>query len=170
MTANDMNGDGYNYDLIYIPTDVQVEKGEFRFVTADDAKRFMDYVHADKYLSKNQGKYAETYSVYSPWTHRVDFSYKHDFKVKAGNTTNTLQLNVDIKNVLNIFNSNWGVAKYMNPALGDGRILKYEGMDKEGYATFSTPSAVSTSTPVWTPSIGIGQCWYASVGIKYLFN
>jgi hypothetical protein len=170
MTANDMNGDGYNYDLIYIPTDAQVEKGEFRFVTADDAKRFMDYVHADKYLSKNQGKYAETYSVYSPWTHRVDFSYKHDFKVKAGNTTNTLQLNVDIKNVLNIFNSNWGVAKYMNPALGDGRILKYEGMDKEGYATFSTPSAVSTSTPVWTPSIGIGQCWYASVGIKYLFN
>ena len=170
MTANDMNGDGYNYDLIYIPTDAQVEKGEFRFVSADDAKRFMDYVHADKYLSKNQGKYAETYSVYSPWTHRVDFSYKHDFKVKAGNTTNTLQLNVDIKNVLNIFNSNWGVAKYMNPALGDGRILKYEGMDKEGYATFSTPSAVSTSTPVWTPSIGIGQCWYASVGIKYLFN
>ena len=60
MTANDMNGDGYNYDLIYIPTDAQVEKGEFRFVSADDAKRFMDYVHADKYLSKYQGKYAET--------------------------------------------------------------------------------------------------------------
>ena len=170
MTANDINGDGYNYDLIYIPTDEQVANGEFRFVSQDDATRFMDYVHADKYLSKNQGKYAETYSVYSPWVHRVDFSYKHDFKVKAGNSTNTLQLCFDVKNVLNLFNSNWGVAKYMNPELGEGRILKYEGMDKDGYATFSVPSAVSTSTQQWIPSIGIGQCWYASVGIKYMFN
>jgi hypothetical protein len=170
MTANDMNGDGYNYDLIYIPTDEQVANGDFRFVSESDAARFMDYVHADKYLSKNQGKYAESYSVYSPWTHRVDFSYKHDFKIKAGKTTNTLQLNVDFQNILNLFNSNWGVSKYMNPELGEGRILKYEGMDKEGYATFSVPAAVSTSTQQWIPSIGIGQCWYASVGIKYMFN
>ena len=170
MTANDMNGDGYNYDLIYIPTDEQVANNEFRFVSEDDAKRFMDYVHADKYLSKNQGKYAESYSVYSPWVHRVDFSYKHDFKIKAGNSANTLQLNVDIKNILNLFNSNWGVSKYMNPALGEGRILKYEGYDKDGYATFSTHSAVNPDTQVWNKSIGIGQCWYASVGIKYMFN
>ena len=170
MTANDMNGDGYNYDLIYIPTDEQVANKEFRFVSEDDAKRFMDYVHADKYLSKNQGKYAEAYSVYSPWTHRVDFSYKHDFKVKAGKSMNTLQLCFDVKNVLNLFNSNWGVSKYMNPALGEGRILKYEGYDKQGYATFSTPSAVNPNTQVWNSSIGIGQCWYASVGIKYMFN
>ena len=170
MTENDMNGDGYNYDLIYIPTDEQVAKKEFRFVSEDDAKRFMDYVHADKYLSKNQGKYAESYSVYSPWVHRVDFSYKHDFKIKAGKSMNTLQLCLDVKNVLNLFNSNWGVSKYMNPALGEGRILKYEGYDKDGYATFSTPSAVNPNTQVWNKSIGIGQCWYASVGIKYMFN
>ena len=170
MTSNDMNGDGYNYDLIYIPTDEQVANGDFRFVSEDDATRFMDYVHADPYLSKNQGKYAESYSVYSPWTHRVDFSYKHDFKVKAGKSMNTLQLCLDVKNVLNLFNSNWGVSKYMNPALGEGRILKYEGVDKEGYATFSTPSAVNPDTQVWNKSIGIGQCWYASVGIKYMFN
>ena len=170
MTSNDMNGDGYNYDLIYIPTDEQVANGEFRFVSEDDATRFMDYVHADKYLSKNQGKYAETYSVYSPWVHRVDFSYKHDFKVKAGKSMNTLQLCFDVKNVLNLFNSNWGVSKYMNPALGEGRILKYEGYDKDGYATFSTPSAVNSNTEVWNKSTGIGQCWYASVGIKYMFN
>ena len=170
MTANDMNGDGYNYDLIYIPTDEQVANREFRFVSADDEKRFMDYVHADKYLSKNQGKYAESYSVYSPWVHRVDFSYKHDFKVKSGKNTNILQLNVDVKNVLNLFNSNWGVSKYMNPSLSEGRILKYEGYDEDGVATFSTPSAVNPTTQVWNNSIGIGQCWYASVGIKYMFN
>ena len=170
MTANDMNGDGYNYDLIYIPTDKQVEDGEFRFVSESDATRFMDFVHADKYLSKNQGKYAEAYSVYSPWLHRLDFSYKHDFKVKVGNTTNTLQLNFDVKNVLNLFNSSWGVYKYMNPDLGEGRILKYEGIDKEGYPTFSTPAAVNGNVDIWKKYHGLGNCWYASVGIKYMFN
>ena len=170
MTANDMNGDGFNYDLIYIPTDEQVANNEFRFLAEDDAIRFMNYVHADKYLSKRQGQYAEAYSVYSPWVHRLDFSYKHDFKIKAGNQMNTLQLSVDLKNILNLFNSNWGVSKYMNPALGEGRILKYEGFDKDGYATFSTPAAVGTTSDVWKKSVSIGQCWYASVGIKYMFN
>ena len=170
MTSNDMNGDGYNYDLIYIPTDEQVANGDFRFVSADDAQRFMDYVHADKYLSKNQGKYAESYSVYSPWLHRLDFSYKHDFKVKIGQSVNKLQLNLDIKNVLNIFNSSWGVYKYMNPDLGEGRILKYEGYDAEGFATFSTPKAVGGDVEIWKKYHGLGNCWYASVGIKYMFN
>jgi hypothetical protein len=171
MMSNDMNGDGYNYDAMFIPTDEQVSSNQFRFVSSDDATRFMDYVHADKYLSKHQGQYAEPYAVYSPWVHRVDFSYKHDFTVKIGNSRNTLQLNFDIKNLLNLFNSSWGVSKYLNPAIGsDARILKFEGVDADGYATFSTNPAINGNTQTWTYNHGIGQCWYASIGLKYLFN
>ena len=171
MTTNDMNGDGYNYDALYIPTDDEVSSRQFRFVSMDDQNRFMDYVHHDKYLSKHQGQYAEGYSVYSPWVHRIDLSYKHDFTIKCGKNTNTLQLCVDLKNVLNLFNSSWGVSKYLNPAIGsDARILKYEGVDADGYATFSTPAAISGATQTFVPNHALGQCWYASVGIKYLFN
>ncbi|MEE0317621.1 MAG: carboxypeptidase regulatory-like domain-containing protein [Bacteroidales bacterium] len=171
MLSNDMNGDGYAYDAVYIPTDAQVKNGDFRFVSDDDRDRFMAFVHKDKYLSKHQGKYAEAYSVYSPWVHRVDFSYKHDFKVKAGKTTNILQLGFDIKNLLNLFNSNWGVMKILNPEIGtEARILKYEGADAEGYATFSTPKGITGNTKTFTPNHAIGQCWYASIGIKYMFN
>ena len=171
MTTNDMNGDGYNYDALYIPTDEQVATKQFRFVSQGDADRFMEYVHNSKYLSAHQGEYAEGYSLYSPWAHRVDFSYKHDFKVKAGNNTNVLQLGFDVKNVLNLFNSSWGVMKYLNPAIGsDARILKYEGVDADGYATFSTPGSISGSTETFVPNHAIGQCWYASIGIKYMFN
>lgn len=170
MTVSDMNGDGYNYDAIYVPTDQQVENNEFRFVSQDDRDRFMAYVHKDKYLSKHQGQYAEGYSVYSPWVHRIDFAYKHDFRIKAGQNMNIIQLSVDLKNVLNIFNSAWGVSKYMNSSLNSGRILKYESTDSEGYPVFSTPSAVSANTQTFVPYANIGQCWYASVGIKYMFN
>jgi len=173
MLTNDMNGDTYQYDAIYIPTDEQVKNKEFRFVSEDDANRFLAFAHNDKYLSKNQGKYAEAYSVYSPWVHRVDFSYKHDFKVNIGKTTNVLQLCLDVKNLLNMFNSSWGVSKHINPDVfttGEARILKYEGMDKDGYATFSTVKGIDGNTQTFVHNHALGQCWYASIGIKYLFN
>ena len=171
MTVNDINSDGYNYDAIYVPTDDEVANNQFRFVSADDQTRFMDYVHANDYLKNQQGKYSEAYSVYSPWVHRIDFGYKHDFTLKAGNDAHKLQLSFDIKNVLNLFNSSWGVGKYLNPEIGsEARILKYEGVDAEGVATFSTPSSINGNTKTFTPSYSLGQCWYASIGIKYFFN
>ena len=171
MTTNDMNGDGYNYDALYIPTDAQVANKEFRFVSDDDMQRFMDFVHNDSYLSSHQGEYAEPYSVYSPWVHRIDFGYKHDFRLNIGKTKHTLQISADIKNVLNLLDSSLGVSKYLNPEIGsDARILKYEGVDADGYATFSTPSSISANTKTWTPNYSLSQCWYASIGVKYIFN
>ena len=171
MTVNDINGDGYNYDAIYVPTDDEVATNKFRFVSADDKTRFMDYVHADNYLKNQQGKYAEAYSVYSPWVHRIDLGYKHDFVLNLKNSKHTLQLSADFKNVMNLFNSSWGVAKFLNPEIGsEARILKYEGVDADGVATFSTPSSINGNTKTFTPSYSLGQCWYALIGIKYFFN
>ncbi|MBQ7575497.1 MAG: TonB-dependent receptor, partial [Bacteroidales bacterium] len=148
----------------------QVNNREFRFVSDSDRDRFMAYVNKDSYLSKHKGQYAEAYSVYSPWVHRFDFGYKHDFKVNVGQSVNTLQLTFDIKNLANLFNSSWGVSKTMNSDLNSGRILKFEGADAEGYATFSAPKAVNGDISIWAPVYSIGQCWYASVGLKYMFN
>ncbi len=171
MMSNDMNGDGYNYDAMFIPTDAQVENGEFRFISNDSKNRFMDYVHNNSYLKKHQGEYAEAYSLYSPWVHRVDLSYKHDFSFNVCGAKHTLQLSLDVKNVLNLFNSSWGVSKYLNPEIGsDPRILKYEGVDAEGYATFSTNPAIDGNVKTFVPNKAIGQCWNASIGIKYIFN
>lgn len=171
MLQNDMNGDGQAYDPIFIPTDAQVANNEFRFKTTDDRDRFMAYVHNNSYLKDHQGEYAEAYSLYSPWVHRFDFSYKHDFKLNVGKTKHMLTLSFDIKNVGNLFNSSWGVAKTLNPAIGsEAKILKYEGADADGYAVFSTPSAINGSTKTWTANHAIGQCWYMSIGVKYTFN
>ena len=189
LMVNDMNGDGYTYDLVYVPTDADLAgnfdasgnwtgKGNFRFTSADDQQRFMDFVNGNDYLKNRKGEYAEAYSHYSPWLHRIDISYKHDFKLNIGKTKHTLQVGFDMKNVLNFFNSSWGVAKIANldysttPNNGVqySRILKYEGVDADGYATFSTPAAINGKASNWNPYHSIGQCWYASIGIKYFFN
>ena len=178
LVGNNINGDNVDYDPLYIPTDLQVANKEFRFASDDDRQRFMDFVHHDDYLKDHQGEYAEAYSYYNPWVHRIDFSYKHDFKLNIGSTSHKLQLSFDMKNVLNFFNSKWGVSKVANldfstnPSNGVqySTILKYEGFDNEGYPVFSTPSTVNKEAKMWNRQHTIGQCWYASVGIKYFFN
>ena len=166
MYDNDFNGDNYNYDVIYIPKD----ENDIRFASKDDADRYWAYANNDPYLSKHKGEYAEAYSVYSPWVHRFDFRYSHDFKVKVGKSTNTLQLNVDFKNIANLFNSSWGVSKYMNPALKSGRILSLDHVDAEGYPVFKTNANVKPGVETWHYNHDIYQCWSLQIGIKYMFN
>jgi len=166
MYTNDMNGDSYKYDALYIPK----TKDEILFVSQNDADRFWNFVENDSYLKNHKGKYAEAYSVYSPWTQTLDFKYAHDFKIKVGKSVNTLELNFNINNLLNMFNSSWGVAKYMNPVLNSGRILTYEGVNAQGVPTFSTPSAITKDLKTWTYDHSIGECWYAQIGLKYMFN
>ena len=164
MYSQDLNKDGYAYDLIYIP-----EKAEdVLWATPEDAANYFAYAAQDKYLSTHKGQYAEAYSVYSPWVHRLNFRYAHDFKFNIGKSVNTLQLNVDFNNILNVFNPAWGVAKYMNPKINGGRILSVDHINNDGAPVFK--SNVKAGMPTWLPSSGLGQCWYFQVGIKYMFN
>ena len=166
MYDNDLNGDNYNYDAMYIPKN----DTEIRFSTPEDKDRYWSYANNDPYLSANKGKYAEGYSVYSPWTHKIDLRYTRDFKVKTAKSTNILQLNVDIKNIANLFNSNWGVSKYMNPDLKGGRILALDYVDAEGIPVFKTNEKLVKGVDTWKYNHSVGQCWYMQVGIKYMFN
>jgi len=57
-----------------------------------------------------------------------------------------------------LFNSKWGVAKYLNPAIGsEARIIRYEGVDVDGVATYSTPASINGDTETFTPSYSLGS-------------
>ena len=159
----DINGDNVSADLIYIPAN----ENEIKFATTADAENFWAYVAQDKYLSSHKGQYAEANSVYTPWTHRIDFRYSHDFKVRVGKSTNTLQLNLDVKNVGNLFNSNWGVSQTWSQEANGGKILKLDRVENN-VPVFK--SNVGAGAKTWSYMTGIGQCWYAQIGIKYMFN
>ncbi len=166
MYDNDINRDNYNYDAMYIPRD----DSEINFVSEDDRVRYWEFANNDKYLSSNKGEYAEAYSVYSPWTHRINLRFTQDFKVKVGNATNTLQLSFDFMNIANLFNSSWGVSKYMNPSFKEGRILSVDHINADGEPVFTTNSAVKSGAETWVQQSTVGQCWYMQVGVKYRFN
>lgn len=160
MVANDLNGDGYQSDLIYIPSD----PSELRFVSEDDRTRFWDFVCADSYLSSHKGSYAQAYSLFSPWHHKVSLRIAQTFKLQMGSNTYALQLSAEAHNPFCLLGLNWDAA----PKIGanSGRIIKYERTDPDGQPVYSTPANISASTTVWTPSPSSSVLF----GVKLLFN
>ena len=162
--GNDINGDSNSYDALYIPSD----RKELRFVSDEDRDNFWAFVNQDKYLMNHLGQYAEAYDLATPMRHVFDFRYMHDFKVKLGSTTNTLQLSVDLQNVGNLFNSKWGVSRRLWTNNYYAAPLRLDHMDPDGVPVYG--SAVNASTSTWVPSKTYGNCWYMQIGIKYMFN
>lgn len=167
MYSNDMNGDGVNNDLMYIPK----TKDEIKFKSAEDADAFWNFVNQDPYLKKHKGQYAEAFANRAPWVHRFDFRWSRDFSVKIGKTRNTLQLSLDILNVGNLLNSKWGVSKNMSAA-NSGRILSYAGVDENNTPIFSMYKDGDGNYPTesFTHNLNYSECWKLQIGLRYVFN
>lgn len=164
--TNDMNGDGINNDLMYIPAN----DNEIKFKTEDDRKAFWAYVDQDSYLKNHLGQYAEAYSARAPWTHRFDLRLMEEFQFHVGNAKHSIQLSFDFMNIGNLFNSKWGVQRTNANSYAKG-LLKYEGVDANNVPTYSMAKVngeyVNKSYDYYRVDT---QCWQFQIGIKYLFN
>jgi hypothetical protein len=164
--SNDMNGDGVTNDLIYIPK----ARGDVSFISAEDENAFFAFMNQDKYLSKHKGEYAEAYSARAPWVNRFDLRFVQEFSVKAGSTTNALQLSLDVLNFGNLLNSKWGVYKNM-AASNYGAILKYEGRDADNVPSYSMVKVNGAyPTKTYDTYLNISQVWMLQIGLRYIFN
>ncbi len=164
--TNDMNGDGINTDLIYIPA----TKDELNFKTDGDRDAFWAYVQQDNYLKNHLGQYAEAYSVRSPWTHRFDLRIMEEFQFNVGSAKHAIQLSFDIMNIGNLFNSKWGVNRLNSNTFNKG-ILKYEGVNGKNEPVFSMAKVNGEYLDhSFEYSQDYAQCWQLQVGLKYIFN
>ncbi|MBR4212367.1 MAG: TonB-dependent receptor [Bacteroidales bacterium] len=166
--SNDMNGDGINNDLMYIPKD----DTEISFTNPADAAAFWAFVDQDKYLKSHKGQYAEAYAARAPWSNRFDFRLAQDISFKAAGQKHTFQILFDLMNVGNLFNSKWGIWK-SNSASNNCRILKYDGKDASGVPQFSMNKKDGnylTTTYEYPGKTAYTQCWNFQIGLRYLFN
>ncbi len=165
--SNDMNGDGVDNDLMYIPKN----ESEIHFTNPAEAELFWDYVNQDSYLKSHKGKYAEAYAARSPFVHRFDFRWAQNFKFNIGETSHTIQLSVDIMNVGNMINSSWGVNQSATEASNSTRILKYDGVDENNVPYFSLNKTASKEyiSQSYDYYYDLSQCWKMQFGIRYIF-
>ena len=165
--SNDMNGDGMASDLMYIPNDVN----ELKWVSEEDMNAFKTFMENDKYLSEHKGQYAEAYAGRSPWRHILDARIAKTFKKTIGKTTHCFELSVNASNLLNMFNSSWGLYKYT--CYGSYEVVNPLKVDhfEDNTPVFSM-NKVNGEYPTETftnTHINTNQCWSLMLGLKYSF-
>jgi len=178
----DVNNDGATNDLMYIPRSaseinlVADFTGDPR-TAAQQYKQLDAFINQDSYLSRHRGQFAQRNGVILPTFKRADFNFTQDFYVKSGKVKNTLRFTLDIINVGNLLNRNWGLYQIPVNPIGSGgqvTILTYKGLNAAGEPTYSFPYAnKSTLTPLTnsykydTNIISRFQC---QIGVRYIFN
>ena len=49
----------------------------------------------------------------TPWNHQLDMKLMHEFRLSQTNKFHTLQISLDVFNVLNLLNNNWGHVNFV---------------------------------------------------------
>jgi len=172
----DVNGDGFNADLLYIPNgpgeiqfeDVLNSDRTVKYTAQQQSDAFFKYVDQDPYLSKNKGQYAERNGALLPWYNRIDFRVLQDFYMNIGGKRNTLQFGLDIINLPNLLRSGWGIRQ--RTTVNNAAILQYRSL-RDGQPVFrlaEAGGALPTTTFENLPSAA--TTWGAQASIRYIFN
>lgn len=158
--SGDLNNDGSGLnDLIYIPTDAQVDQMLFAGNDAAAQRTALKaYIAQDDYLSANRGKVAEKYATLSPWYNNWDVRILQDL----GIAKNKLQISLDVLNIGNLISSKWGVRQIPT----NTQPLGLAGTDAGGAPIFAFPTDLKST---FTPDPGFVSRWQAQVGLRYSF-
>jgi hypothetical protein len=166
--GGDINGDGSNLnDLLYIPTESEIN--QMQFTGEGQAQAFNAYIAQDDYLSERRGQYAERYGALAPWRSRWDFKLLQDYNIKISEaTTHTIQFSLDMLNLGNLINSDWGLIQQPN------------NVQPIGVQLVAPPSGGGDDTvPIYTfnPDLketfgydaSLASRWQMQFGLRYIF-
>jgi hypothetical protein len=170
----DLNNDGSTLnDLLYVPTNAEISTMPFSGFTdangvpqtpAAQQAAFAAFIAQDKYLSNRRGQYTEKNGGQTPWFSQLDLRILQDVKIRTSKTSyQTIQLSVDVVNLGNLINSNWGVRKYASTA-SYYQPLAVKYVNNIPTYTFD-PSLKST----FISSPELPSRWQMQFGLRYIF-
>lgn len=173
-------GNSANANLPYIPKDRNdIRLADNGSYTAEQQWSDLDnFIKGDKYLSSRRGQYAERNALRTPWNHELDLKIMHEFKLSKTNGKKTLQISLDLFNVLNLINNEWGHINFVTNANNYTANLLTFAKDANGVApgkpssgyqptfTFNKPTGLDGQYYTVDP---INSRWQGQFGIKYNF-
>lgn len=180
--SNDMNGDTFGQDLIFIPRPDQTnfvdvknkETGKVTYSATEQQRDYEAFLNGNSYLKKRQGQYAERYGDVQPWINQFDFKFMQDIASNFGsNNRYSLQFSVDILNVGNLLNKNWGVY-YTNgmQSYENFRLFTYTGQNAAGAAQYTLNASSSDNfkkNSKWVGQNSTASTWGILFGLRLSF-
>ena len=175
--TGDVNNDGSsNNDLIYIPrsaSEINLIPSARPAGNADTRTPALIWADLDKfisndpYLNSHRGQVAERNGARTPWNHRADFRLTQDIRVDNSATPHNLQFTLDILNLTNLLNNQWGKF-YFVPNLNNQNV--YALAYRSGRAVGGTPN-FSFDPVLGTPYQvdDLQSRWQMQAGLRFTF-
>ncbi len=167
--TGDPNGDSNSgNDLCYIPK----EYGDIIFTDTNGnvlADQMTPWLLFDAFIAKDAGLNAARGSIVPrnasrlPWYHGVDARIAQDIPI-PGLRDNRLQVTLDVVNVLNLINKEWGKSYYVSNQ--NDASWTFKGYDA---ATGKEKIYYTDRSTNWVKS-NLGSRWGAQLGLRYLFH
>ncbi|MBF6022761.1 TonB-dependent receptor [Lysobacter niastensis] len=156
---NDANGDGRINDLLYIPNG----PGDVLFGSAAEEAAFWNFVAGDEYLNSHKGQVAVRNDSTAPWVNQFDLQISQE--LPGFWEGHKAELTLDILNVGNLINNDWGRVEEMSFPSMRG-VVEYGGVDpttgKYVYR-FNTPDSLTVYDDK-----GISR-WAGQISFRYRF-
>jgi hypothetical protein len=177
MVSGDINGDGRSdNDLAYIPkdaNDILLTNSSGTVLAKTDAaySQLMAFIDADSYLKDHKGQISERSGPREPWAHTLDLRINQDIPTFRGQK---IQLTLDILNVPNLLNSEWGWIR--NTGVNQTvNLLTFKGLEKTVGADYGKAKYQWTGLKVtdgkadpFQPD-NILSRWQMQLGVRYTF-
>ena len=167
VVQGDLNRDGSSRnDLVYIPNDaseinlvdITDSSGTVLVTAAEQWTQLNSYINNNDYLRDRRGRYAERNGAKTPWNHQLDAHFEYGLKLKG---THKINVSLDILNVLNLVNNDWGKLVYVpNVVNSSFSLLNFRGIENnqptyQFNVSDSTPWVVDTQNSRWKAQLGI---------------
>lgn len=178
-------GNAANANLPYIPKDQsdinlanKTNSDGTVYTATQQWNDLNNFIAGDKYLKTRRGQYAERNALHTPWNHELDLKLMHEFKLSRTDKTKSLQISLDIFNVLNLLNNDWGHINFVTNVNNytvnlltfvNDATNKAPGKPSSGYLptfNFNKPTGVNGQYYTVDP---INSRWQGQFGVKYNF-
>ena len=160
-------------NLIYVPASRQeLNNWDFKdngkvngeVYTADMQRDdFWTFIEQDDYLKNRKGQYSERGGAKMPWHHQLDFKYLRSMSLNWGKTKHTLQLGLDIENLLNFLCKDWGLYKQIT----GNTLLTYDAKNNQYTYNLVNGERHTSTTQNY---LSTASTYRIQFTIRYLFN
>ena len=165
----DVNQDGSaKNDILFIPrnqSDIKLQNyidASGTTITADQQwNQLNSYIENNAYLNENRGNYAQRNAARTPWNHQIDAKIVFEQKIFK----NKIEFSLDVFNIGNLLNRNWGAQSYVPNINNSGyALLDFKKIEAgQPIYEFRNPQGKPWQIDP------LNSKWQAQFGVTYMF-
>jgi hypothetical protein len=163
MFDQDANGDtATNNDIAFIPA-----SADQVIVTGGTWDQLDAFLRNDPASKDHRGEIAPRNAGRAPWSNQLDFRYA--LTIPTGGRTR-VELTMDVFNMLNLFNNDWGWQYFPKFPASGGGLIRYGGIDAAtGKEILNIATIVSPTFQGTFDRDDLRSRWQAQWGARFRF-